>query len=54
MATYIIYTYFACSTNARVPERSGADALVPVKSSVHLLFSVVVLYTNVDVENSTV
>ena len=36
-------TYFASRTNAIVPERSGVDALVPVKSSVHLPLNVVVL-----------
>ena len=28
--------YLACSTRAIAPVRSGADALVPVKSSLHL------------------
>ena len=42
-----IQTYFACSTSAATPDTSGADALVPVKSSVQSPFSVVVVYVSV-------
>ena len=35
--------YFACSARAITPDTSGVEALVPVKSSVHLLFRVVVV-----------
>ena len=41
--------HFACNTNATTPAMRGADALVPVNSSVHRPFSVVVLCMRKDV-----
>ena len=41
---YITEPYFACKAKAMVPDSRGVEALVPVNSSVHRPFSVVVLY----------
>ena len=35
-------TYFTSSIKATVPDTRGAEALVPVKPSIHLLFNEVV------------
>lgn len=37
-----VCAYFACKDNAIAAETRGAEALVPVKVSLHLLFSAVV------------
>ena len=38
-----VHTYFACRVSAATPDIKGVEALVPVKSSVHLPFRVVVV-----------
>ena len=40
--SYYLHSYFASNTSAITPDTSGADALVPVKSSVHFPYKVVV------------
>ena len=37
-------TYFTCRASAITPAAMGADALVPVKESVHLLLVSIVAY----------
>ena len=39
----VLSTYLAFSVRAATPDMSGVEALVPVKSSVHLPFRVVVV-----------
>ena len=40
----IILIYFACRVRAMTPAMRGAEALVPVKLSVHFPFRVAVVY----------
>ena len=41
--TALLPTYLACIVRAATPDMSGVEALVPVKSSVHSPFRVVVV-----------